>query len=111
MLQVNSQDCPFKLHQIHSLLQTPSLHHPLTLFASLSVCILFPRAPNGAGATAALFWAVREQMAAEQQVPLLKKVYYQNCSGCRVEQLKETRRGLPIRELLSIWTVVLCTGK
>ncbi|KAL6326372.1 hypothetical protein AAG906_007877 [Vitis piasezkii] len=49
-------------------------------------------------------------MAEEQQVPLLKKVYYQNCSGCRVEQLKETRRGLPIRELLSIWTVVLCTA-
>ncbi|KAJ9685084.1 hypothetical protein PVL29_017205 [Vitis rotundifolia] len=49
-------------------------------------------------------------MAEEQQVPLLKKVYYQNCSGCRVEQLKETRRGLPIKELLSIWTVVLCTA-
>ncbi|XP_034705604.1 protein ZINC INDUCED FACILITATOR-LIKE 1-like isoform X1 [Vitis riparia] len=49
-------------------------------------------------------------MAEEQQVPLLKKVYFQNCSGCRVEQLKETRRGLPIRELLSIWTVVLCTA-
>ncbi|KAL6326336.1 hypothetical protein AAG906_007841 [Vitis piasezkii] len=75
------------------------------------VCLhLVSQAPNGAGATAALFWAVPEEMAEEQQVPLLKKVYYQNCSGCRVEQLKETRRGLPIRELLSIWTVVLCTA-
>ena len=53
-------------------------------------------------------------MAEEQQrEPLLKKkkVYYADCSGCRVEQHKESSRGLPIRELLSIWTVVLCTGK
>ncbi|KAL6326367.1 hypothetical protein AAG906_007872 [Vitis piasezkii] len=48
-------------------------------------------------------------MAEEQQVPLLKKVYYQNCSGCRVEQLKETRRGLPIRSffLYGLWCYVL----
>ncbi|KAJ0100776.1 hypothetical protein Patl1_05758 [Pistacia atlantica] len=42
--------------------------------------------------------------------PLLKKKYYENCSGCKVEQLKETKRGLPIRELVSIWIVVLCTS-
>ncbi|KAJ4720470.1 zinc induced facilitator-like 1 [Melia azedarach] len=42
--------------------------------------------------------------------PLLKKKYYENCSGCKVEQLKELKRGLPIRELVSIWIVVLCTA-
>ncbi|XP_031280627.1 protein ZINC INDUCED FACILITATOR-LIKE 1-like, partial [Pistacia vera] len=42
--------------------------------------------------------------------PLLKRKYYENCSGCKVEQLKETKRGLPIRELVSIWIVVLCTS-
>ncbi|XP_044512375.1 protein ZINC INDUCED FACILITATOR-LIKE 1-like [Mangifera indica] len=42
--------------------------------------------------------------------PVLKKKYYENCSGCKVEQLKETKRGLPVRELVSIWIVVLCTS-
>ncbi|CAN1298523.1 Protein ZINC INDUCED FACILITATOR-LIKE 1 [Linum perenne] len=42
-------------------------------------------------------------------VPLLKKQYYENCPGCKVDQHKYLKRGLPIREFLSIWTVVLCT--
>ncbi|KAJ4730071.1 protein ZINC INDUCED FACILITATOR-LIKE 1-like [Melia azedarach] len=46
----------------------------------------------------------------EFKEPLLKKKYYQNCSGCKVEQLKELQRGLPVRELISIWIVVLCTA-
>ncbi|CAN1298527.1 Protein ZINC INDUCED FACILITATOR-LIKE 1 [Linum perenne] len=43
-------------------------------------------------------------------VPLLKKQYYENCPGCKVDQHKYLKRGLPIREFLSIWTVVLCTA-
>jgi hypothetical protein len=41
---------------------------------------------------------------------LKKKNYYENCPGCKVDQYKELRRGLPIRELVSTWIVVLCTG-
>ncbi|CAI0442251.1 unnamed protein product [Linum tenue] len=47
--------------------------------------------------------------AEEHTVPLLKKQYYENCPGCKVDEQKELKRGLPIREFLSIWTVVLCT--
>ncbi|KAK6928934.1 Major facilitator superfamily [Dillenia turbinata] len=46
-------------------------------------------------------------VAMEGKVPLLNKVYYENCPGCRTEQRKEMQRGIPIRELLSIWIVVL----
>lgn len=45
--------------------------------------------------------------------PFLKneKRYYENCPGCKVDQLKETKSGLPFTELFSIWIIVLCTGK
>ncbi|XP_048135252.1 protein ZINC INDUCED FACILITATOR-LIKE 1-like isoform X5 [Rhodamnia argentea] len=46
----------------------------------------------------------------EQKEALLQKHYYENCPGCKVEKLKESRRGLPIRELVSIWIVVLCSA-
>ncbi|CAN1143714.1 Protein ZINC INDUCED FACILITATOR-LIKE 1 [Linum perenne] len=36
--------------------------------------------------------------------------YQDNCPGCKVDQLKELKTGLPIREFLSIWAVVLCTA-
>ncbi|XP_021625756.1 protein ZINC INDUCED FACILITATOR-LIKE 1 isoform X2 [Manihot esculenta] len=49
-------------------------------------------------------------MAQDCREALLKKNYYENCPGCKVDQLKELRRGLPIRELVSIWIVVLCTA-
>ncbi|XP_057991261.1 protein ZINC INDUCED FACILITATOR 1 isoform X3 [Hevea brasiliensis] len=49
-------------------------------------------------------------MAQDYREALLKKNYYENCPGCKVDQLKELRRGLPIRELVSIWIVVLCTA-
>lgn len=50
-------------------------------------------------------------MADERREPLLKKqTYYENCPGCKVDQLKELKRGLPIKELLSIWLIVLCTA-
>lgn len=41
---------------------------------------------------------------------LLKKQYFKDCPGCKAEKYKESRRGLPIREMISMWTIVLCTG-
>ncbi|KAI4323653.1 hypothetical protein L6164_023242 [Bauhinia variegata] len=45
----------------------------------------------------------------ENTQPLLRKHYYENCPGCKVDQAKERTRGAPIRHLLNIWMVVLCT--
>ncbi|XP_042488195.1 protein ZINC INDUCED FACILITATOR-LIKE 1-like isoform X2 [Macadamia integrifolia] len=42
--------------------------------------------------------------------PLLKKVYYENCPGCKVDQRKETSRGVPYREFFFVWIVVLCNA-
>ncbi|GAB2277723.1 Protein ZINC INDUCED FACILITATOR-LIKE 1 [Dionaea muscipula] len=39
--------------------------------------------------------------------PLLKKVYYENCPGCKVELLKENQHGIPFKGLLTIWVIVL----
>ncbi|KAM7263706.1 hypothetical protein ACFE04_001389 [Oxalis oulophora] len=39
-----------------------------------------------------------------------KKNYHEDCSGCKVEQMKELERGVPIRRLFSIWIIVLCTA-
>ncbi|KAG6763345.1 hypothetical protein POTOM_030759 [Populus tomentosa] len=51
-------------------------------------------------------------MAEEYREALLKKDdYYENCPGCQVDQLKELKKGFPFRDLISIWIVVLCTGK
>ncbi|XP_057980961.1 protein ZINC INDUCED FACILITATOR-LIKE 1 [Malania oleifera] len=50
---------------------------------------------------------------AEEQIKetlLKKKIYYEDCPGCQAEQLKAARRGLPIKELFSVWMVVLCTA-
>ncbi|KAK9170608.1 hypothetical protein Syun_002748 [Stephania yunnanensis] len=46
-------------------------------------------------------------MAENEQVLLLKKVYYEGCPGCAMDQRKEARRGVPYRELFFIWIVVL----
>ncbi|KAF9592743.1 hypothetical protein IFM89_017313 [Coptis chinensis] len=40
--------------------------------------------------------------------PLLKKVYYENCPGCKVDRRKDTLRGVPIKEFFYVWIVVLC---
>ncbi|CAK9143043.1 unnamed protein product [Ilex paraguariensis] len=45
-----------------------------------------------------------------QDTLLGKKIYYENCPGCKVDQYKEMQRGLPIKELVTIWIVVLCTA-
>ncbi|KAI9156341.1 hypothetical protein LWI28_004572 [Acer negundo] len=50
-------------------------------------------------------------MAEDCRVPLLKNKYdYEGCPGCKVDQDKELQRGLPIRQLISVWIVVLCTA-
>ena len=41
---------------------------------------------------------------------LLEKDYYENCSGCKVEQYKAAQRGLPVKQLFAIWIIVLATG-
>ncbi|KAI3951963.1 hypothetical protein MKW92_010471 [Papaver armeniacum] len=49
-------------------------------------------------------------MAAENQEPLLEKIYYENCPGCKVDRLKETKLRIPYKKLSFIWIVVLCTA-
>ncbi|XWS08131.1 hypothetical protein CRYUN_Cryun41cG0053400 [Craigia yunnanensis] len=49
-------------------------------------------------------------MVQEYKETLLKKKYHENCPGCKVDQMKELQRGIPIRQLVSIWIVVLCTA-
>ncbi|KAF7143826.1 hypothetical protein RHSIM_Rhsim05G0161700 [Rhododendron simsii] len=49
-------------------------------------------------------------MGEENKQSLLKKRFYENCPGCKVDELKEKQRGIPIKELVSIWIVVLCTA-
>ncbi|TKY68429.1 zinc induced facilitator 1 [Spatholobus suberectus] len=44
--------------------------------------------------------------------PLLEKKYYKDCPGCKVDQAKESSQGqgVPVRNLLIIWIVVLCAA-
>ncbi|KAK9148951.1 hypothetical protein Scep_007708 [Stephania cephalantha] len=42
--------------------------------------------------------------------PMLKKVYYRDCPGCRMDQRKETRRGIPYKEFTYVWVVTLCNA-
>ncbi|PSS19073.1 Protein ZINC INDUCED FACILITATOR-LIKE like [Actinidia chinensis var. chinensis] len=49
-------------------------------------------------------------MEDEHKQTLLKKDFYENCPGCKVDQLKEMEQGLPIKKLFSIWIVVLCAA-
>ncbi|RDY13686.1 Protein ZINC INDUCED FACILITATOR-LIKE 1, partial [Mucuna pruriens] len=44
--------------------------------------------------------------------PLLEKKYYSDCPGCKVDQAKELSQGqgVPVRNLLIIWMVVLCAS-
>jgi MFS family permease len=46
----------------------------------------------------------------EEKVSLLKIIYNESCPGCKVDQDKEKQGGFPIRQLISIWIVVLCTA-
>ncbi|PSS11709.1 Protein ZINC INDUCED FACILITATOR-LIKE like [Actinidia chinensis var. chinensis] len=49
-------------------------------------------------------------MADEQKQTFLKKDFYENCPGCKVDLHNEMERGLPIKRLVSIWIVVLCAS-
>ncbi|KAI5406151.1 protein ZINC INDUCED FACILITATOR-LIKE 1 isoform X1 [Lathyrus oleraceus] len=40
--------------------------------------------------------------------PLLKKRYYQNCPGCKVDRAKELGTDVSIRNISYIWMTVLC---
>lgn len=49
-------------------------------------------------------------MASEHNEALLKKNYYENCPGCKVDRLKESQRRVPIKQLILIWMIVLCVA-
>ena len=52
-------------------------------------------------------------MAEEDQYgeTLLKKVYDENCAGCKSEQRKASQTGVPVKELVYIFVIVLSSGK
>ncbi|KAI3445203.1 hypothetical protein Pfo_001868 [Paulownia fortunei] len=41
---------------------------------------------------------------------LQKDHYFEGCPGCKVDQQKETQRGLPIKQVLIIWIIVLSSA-
>ncbi|KAK1318779.1 Protein ZINC INDUCED FACILITATOR 1 [Acorus calamus] len=47
---------------------------------------------------------------AESGEALLKKVYYENCPGCKVEQRNEIHRGIPVKEFSYVSLATLCTS-
>ncbi|XP_072987419.1 probable peptide/nitrate transporter At3g43790 isoform X1 [Typha latifolia] len=48
-------------------------------------------------------------MAADSSPLLLKKVYYENCPGCKQDKRNETHTGTPYKEFFYIWLVTLCS--
>ncbi|XP_008775054.1 probable peptide/nitrate transporter At3g43790 isoform X6 [Phoenix dactylifera] len=42
--------------------------------------------------------------------PLLKKVYYENCPGCKQDRRNEVHLGIPYKEFFYIWVVTLCSA-
>lgn len=50
------------------------------------------------------------KMAEEYKEALLdKQKYHDGCPGCKVEQMKQLRRGYPYLELTFVWIIVLST--
>lgn len=50
------------------------------------------------------------EMAEEYKEALLNKhKYHEGCPGCKVEQMKQLRRGYPYLELSFVWIIVLST--
>ncbi|KAK7322511.1 hypothetical protein VNO77_25894 [Canavalia gladiata] len=37
-------------------------------------------------------------------------MYYENCSGCKVDQAKELKKDVTFRNLFNIWIIVLCSA-
>lgn len=50
-------------------------------------------------------------MAGDAAEPLLEKVYYEKCPGCRVDRWKATSTGMPYKQFFYVWLVTLSTGK
>ncbi|KAI0498227.1 hypothetical protein KFK09_021468 [Dendrobium nobile] len=48
-------------------------------------------------------------MSAETQ-SLLKRVYYENCPGCKQDLRNEAHPGIPYKEFVYIWIVTLCSA-
>uniref|UniRef100_A0A7N0U456 Major facilitator superfamily (MFS) profile domain-containing protein n=1 Tax=Kalanchoe fedtschenkoi TaxID=63787 RepID=A0A7N0U456_KALFE len=42
---------------------------------------------------------------------LQEKHYVEGCPGCKVDMRKQSTSGFPVKELFSMWLVVLCNGK
>lgn len=42
--------------------------------------------------------------------PLLKKVYYDDCPGCRIDKKKEENTGIPYIQFAFIWIVTVCAA-
>ncbi|XP_020254685.1 protein ZINC INDUCED FACILITATOR-LIKE 1-like isoform X2 [Asparagus officinalis] len=49
-------------------------------------------------------------MGDESKVPLLEKVYFENCPGCRIDKKKDESSGLPYKEFFFVWITTLATG-
>nr|GMD42291.1 protein ZINC INDUCED FACILITATOR-LIKE 1 isoform X1 [Ipomoea batatas]GMD53275.1 protein ZINC INDUCED FACILITATOR-LIKE 1 isoform X1 [Ipomoea batatas] len=39
-----------------------------------------------------------------------EKCYYEKCPGCKVEQQKELQTQIPLKMVITIWSIVLCTS-
>jgi len=60
------------------------------------------------------FYSITDMGEENVKQPLLgRKKYYENCPGCKVDQAKELNegQGVPIRNLVVIWILVLSSGK
>ncbi|KAL9235174.1 hypothetical protein vseg_009961 [Gypsophila vaccaria] len=49
-------------------------------------------------------------MGDDNKIPLLEKVYYDDCPGCNIEKRKDTQEHLPWKTLIAVWIVVLCNA-
>ncbi|MFS7969938.1 hypothetical protein Hanom_Chr09g00815091 [Helianthus anomalus] len=36
---------------------------------------------------------------------------HENCPGCKVDRQKRIQTGLPLKQLIFIWVLMLCVGK
>lgn len=41
---------------------------------------------------------------------LQKDDYVEGCPGCAVDRRKQLQRGLPLKQILTVWMIVLATG-
>ncbi|KAL5720305.1 hypothetical protein ACHQM5_012984 [Ranunculus cassubicifolius] len=51
-----------------------------------------------------------ENEGTEQPLLTKKKVYYENCPGCKVDYRKDTSTAIPVKEFFSCWILSLCSG-